>query len=302
MRARAIFVIVAALVCAGAGWLIRDTRLKRHDAEARLAAARRAQAKLAADLDQARKTVAPRPAPASSAAVAPAPGGNAANALPRKTAPSMMDLAETSPSLLTAFVASQRALLQQRFGLLFQQLHLTAAQQEKFKDIQAAGAARLTDINSATRAQGLAFDDPVTKKLRDDAKQQGDQELAGLLGADGFRAYEEFQRTVRVRGFVDGFAVQVAATDPVNARQAEQLGRALTAASPSFQQGKEAEPRELDWTAVDRAAQEILTPAQFAEWKRGVAHNPLGGSRVAMELENVYQAARAKDASAPPKP
>ena len=81
------------------------------------------------------------------------------------------------------------------------------------------------------------------KKLRDESQKQMETELAALLGEAGFRAYQDFGRTTQVRGFVDGFAVQMATTDPLTPAQAEQLSRALMAASPSFQQGAVADPK-----------------------------------------------------------
>jgi hypothetical protein len=157
--------------------------------------------------------------------------------------------------------------------------------------VMAAEVARGSDIGAAAKEQGLDFNDPVIKKLNVDSHQQMETDLAALLGEQDFGVYQDFERTVRVRGFVDGFAVQVASNTPLDPSQAEQLARALAAASPAYAHGGEADPATIDWTSVDRAAESFLTAAQFSAWKLGIAHNPDGGSRIELELRKALDAA-----------
>jgi hypothetical protein len=298
MRARTVLVVLTALLCAGLVWFSVDNSRRRAAAATQLAVARERQARLSAELRQAEKTVVPPPAPSAAKAPMAAVAPKAAPARP--AVPGLLDLARDNPQLLKLFVASQRARLQQRYGVLFQDLPLGDAAQAKFKDVMTAHAERSGDIGVAAREQGVPLDDPAIKKLRDDSTRQMETELRALLGEAGFKAYQEFERAVPVRGFVDGFAVQVASSDPLTPRQAEQLARALVAASPSFQKGAAADPATLDWAAVDHAAQGFLSPAQFTAWKLGIAHNPSGGSRATHELKKIYDAAVAK--TLPPKP
>ena len=94
-----------------------------------------------------------------------------------------------------------------------------------------------------------------------------------------------------VRGFLDGFATQVAADDPLTGNQADQLERILAEATPAYRDGKRADPATVDWVMVDQQARRVLTPRQFDLWQLGVAHNRFGGSRKDQELQAVYKRA-----------
>jgi hypothetical protein len=284
------------VVCGALLWFIVRTHRATAELETRLAAASKRNAKLNAKLKQAEKVVVPRPAsaPAKSVTVPTATDAKPASPAPAPRPPGLMDLAHDNPQLMNLWVANQRSQLQQRYGVLFQNLRLSAAQREKFKDVISAEAARGADIGAAAKEQGVDFDDPVITKLHADSGKQRDAGLLALLGEHDFHLYQEFERTVLIRGFVDGFAVQVATSNPLTAPQAEQLAQALIAASPALQKGGRAEPTTVDWFAVDRAAQDFLSPAQFAAWKLGIAHNPYGGSRIDQALKKVHDAAKAR--------
>ncbi len=300
-RANWLLVSLVATVVVGLGWFAWGTHRDRMEAERQVVAAYARQARLRAELMQAQQTTVAAPA-VTAATAAPAPNvppATSAKTVVRKNAPSLMDIAHDHPELLNYFIASQKADLQQRYGVLFQQLQLTLEQREKFKEIQAAATTRSTDLGAAVHEQGLSYDDPAVKKLRDDSERETLSQLRKLLGDDGLRRYQEYNQTLGVRGFVDGFAVQMAEKDPLTPFQAEQLTRALVAAGTRDKAGNIASS-SMNWTEVDRRAQDVLSPAQFAAWKLGVAHNPAGGSRADQELRKLYDTVVAK--SAAPKP
>jgi hypothetical protein len=301
-RARLFLVLFAAGAGVGLGWFALRTHRDCAEAENQLVAARERQAKLSVELARAQQASL-SPVAASSATTAPAAVPPATPPAPktvvRKNAPSVMDLAQDNPQLLNYFIASKKAELQQRYGVLFQQLQLTPEQRNKFKEIQAAATTRSIDLGAAVHEQGLTYDDPAVKKLQTDSERQTETELIALLGDAGFQNYQEFNRTLSLRGFIDGFAVQVASTEPLTPMQADQLTRALIAAGVRRKEGN-IDAGSLNWAEVDRAAQVFLSPAQFAAWKLGVAHNPAGGSRADQELRKLYDAVVAK--SATPKP
>jgi Spy/CpxP family protein refolding chaperone len=193
----------------------------------------------------------------------------------------------------------QRSQLQQRYGVLFQALNLTPVQRDKFKDIIAAKVARETDISAAATAQALEFNDPVIKKLSDDSQKQMKTELLAELGEKNFEAYQEFERTTAVRGFVGGFAVQMAMTEPLTPTQAEQLAKALIDATPAAETGRNVDPGKVNWSMVDRMAEQFLSPTQLAAWELGAAHNPAGGSRLDHELKKAYDTALANTQKKP---
>jgi hypothetical protein len=205
-----------------------------------------------------------------------------------------MDIARDDPEVLNLWIANQRSRMQQTYGVLMEQLGLTPAQREKFKDILTADAARGTDIGATASAKGLGFDDPVVKALRAESQQQAEAELAALLGEQGLNAYRDYERTTPVRGFVEGFAVQVASTAPLTRNQADQLATALIAATPVAKPDDRPDPVDVDWAKVDAAAEKFLSPTQFAAWKLGVAHNKFGSTRAEQDFLKVYRSATGK--------
>lgn len=210
---------------------------------------------------------------------------------PRTRPPGLLDFARNDPRLWNDFIQSKRAELGRLHAPFFQRLNLTATQQERFKDILAADIARGSDIGAAADAQGLSQSDPAIQALRENAEKQRKAELAELLGPVGFRELDAFERALPVRGFVDGLAIQLALSAPVSEQQANQLERVLAETNEAYRAGKPADPRVVDWDAVDARAREILSPEQFAVWKRGLAHNMFGGSRQSQELQKVYERA-----------
>jgi len=220
-------------------------------------------------------------------------------ALPPRIRPrSFSDLARDNPQLWNEFIRSKRAEFSRFYLPLLQRMQVSAQQREKFVDILTEWLARSTDISAAAKARGLEYDDPVIKALSAESEKRMKAELEALLGPAAYREYETFERAMPARGYVDGLAVQLAATAPISAQQADRLERALAETNPTFAGGGRAEPGAMDWVEADRRAKEILPSEQFAVWQRGVAHNTFGGSRRAQELEAVYRRAveRAKEA------
>lgn len=301
MRFRSLVFLVVCVVIGGAGWNAFRARRATAELEAQYVVARQTRDGLAVELQRALAPMAPAPAKPDSvarvAAPADAPPVKAAAARPQP--PGFMDLARDNPAMMNQWIANQRAQLQRQYGVWFEKLQFTPAQREKFKNLLAAQAARQTDIGTAAKVHGLDFNDPVVLKLAADSRQQLEREFVAELGEPAFRSYQDFERTIPVRGFVDGFAVQMAATEPLTPAQAEQLSNALIGATPVSAETGSLSPGKVDWPAVDRLAAQFLSPTQLAAWKLGVAHNPAGGSRLDHELRNTYDAALAKTPKTP---
>lgn len=195
---------------------------------------------------------------------------------------------------MNRFIAAKKSELQQRYVALFQRLNLTAADREAFKAILTANIGRSIDVAATSHARGLPQTDPVIAKLLEDSDRQTDTELAVLLGVPGVAAYKDFNRTTTVRRLVDGFASQLALSEPLQPAQAEQLARTLANASPAYRKGGNAVAHDLDWETVDRETQTYLTPGQLAAWQLRVAHN-----KAELQLKKVYDAASARSGTAP---
>jgi hypothetical protein len=264
--------------------------------EARLVLARHTRDRLSSELQHAGKQVLQPPA-STKAEPAPLPTlpGDArpgTSARPRRP-PDFMDVARNDPPLMNLWIAMQRSQLQRRYGVLFQTLNLTPEQRDKFKDIIAAKVARETDISAAAKEQGLEYNDPAIKKLADDSQKLMETELLGELGDKNYQAYQNFDRTASLREFVAGFAVQMAMTEPVTPTQAEQLAKALIESYPAAEAGRHVDLGKVNWSMVDRLAEQFLSPTQLAAWKLGVAPTPAGGSRLDHELKKAYETANA---------
>lgn len=291
---------VVAIALMGVAWLAVRSR---NELEMRLSAASAQRTKLQTDLERARGASDAALTTASLVNPAPPPPAEIAKpaaAFPARTRPpGLLDLARDNPQLWNEFIASKRAELGRLYLPLAQRLHLTPEQREKLKDVFAADVARGSDIGAAAQAQGLTQDDPTIVALREKAKEQRRADLKALLGAAGYREFELFERAIPVRGYVDGLAVELAATAPLSGQQADLLERALAETNESYRNGKHADPAAVDWESIDRRAREILTPQQFAVWQQGFAHNMFGGSRHDQELKKVYLQAvqRAKEAA-----
>jgi hypothetical protein len=293
-RAPHIIVIVASALTIGLLIVAVSANRAGREAGAKLADAAIRQGRLRADLQRAKQTaVAPAAAAAATSlpAAATKSDAKAEPPLPPRTRPpGLMDFARDNPQLWNEFIRSKRAELGRLYLPVLRRLNLRPEQRERFKDILAAEIGRGADIGAAADAKGLAFNDPAIAALRKESEQQRNRELAGLFGS-GFPEFESYERALQVRGYVDGLATQLAAAEPLTPSQADLLERALAESNEAYRNGKSADPSQMDWAGADRRAQEILTPAQFAIWQRGTAHNPLGGSRRNQELQAVYERA-----------
>jgi len=302
MRPRTLLFLATSVAFLAVLWFIFRTQSTTTNLEARLVVAQHTRDRLSTELQHAKKKAPQPPASTKSEPVTvPTVPADAKPGTPgRAQRPaSTMDLLHDNPQLSNLWIAAQRSELQRRYGVLFQTLNLTPVQHDKFKDIVAAKVARETDISAAAMAQGLEFNDPVIKKLADDSQKQMETELLAELGEKNFLAYQEFDRTASVRSFVGGFAVQMAMTEPLTPTQAEHLAKALISATPAAEPGRNLDPGKVNWSMVDRRAEQFLSPTQLAAWKLGATHNPAGGSRLDHELKKAYDTAIANTQKKP---
>ncbi|MES2692351.1 MAG: hypothetical protein V4773_02685 [Verrucomicrobiota bacterium] len=298
MHAKKIILGLSGIVIIGGAVLAWLSARERKMTERELAHAVERQAELRAELRRLTQMASAAPAKPAAAAEAGGASGKGEKTAekeetfpPRIRAPGLMDFARENPQLLNDFIHSKQAEFGRSYLPLCLWLNLSPDQQARMNAILAASVARGMDIGAAADAQGLAYEDPVIKVLREESIVRRKAELMELLGEAGFREFDLFERALPVRGFLDGLAVQVATRSPLSGQQADRMERVLANASPSYLKGNNADPKELDWEIVDRQAREILTPEQFALWQQGGTHNKYGGSRRSHELERAYQRA-----------
>ncbi len=183
--------------------------------------------------------------------------------------------------LQVLYLAAERAAIPTRYGPLIRALGLSAVQTDRFIAAEVAAAERTLDIRATAQAQGLDPADPAVATLQRQSAEQLGAAQADLLGADGYRQLQEYERTLPTRGFVDKLAGTLAFTDtPLSPEQAGQLVQLLAGASTGYQNGGVADPprfedynglmasraaaqEAVDWQAVQQQARGMLTEAQF---------------------------------------
>jgi hypothetical protein len=241
-----------------------------------LAEARRNQAKLAAAATTEKKPIPRRPASAP------------------RTAVSMARVWAANPALANLWLKSRKSSLNASYGPLFRLLKLAPEQAEKLKQVMAEEINRRQDIGDTATTEGLTYTDPTVTALLKQSADQAQAEEQRLLGDAGLATLEDYNRSLGVRGMVSGLAAAVAASAPLTADQADALTQAAANESPSYRAGGNVDLVQLDWDAVDRAAEKILSPEQFDVWKNGNVQDPRAGqSRSYLQLEAIYDKAAA---------
>jgi hypothetical protein len=288
MRSRRIILVLGAALCALLLFLAVRSAHSKTNLEARVALATERREKIRRALHAAIElrslnTKPPAPLPPSSKPDTPPAA--------RRKPPGLMDLGRQNPQLLNYFIEAKKSDVARIYGPFWQKLNLSSEDQARFKEIITAAVARSVDIAAAADDLEVPRTNTTVDATHKASLKQRQDELAALLGAPKYRELVEYERTIAVRGFVHGFAAQLGGQAPLNTHQAEQLTQALALASASYHSGKRAMPAEIDWAVVDQQARMILTPAQFALWSQGVAHNPSGGSRRDLELTKIYEQA-----------
>src|SRR5688572_17141163 len=133
MAAKRIILLLAFAVLVGGAWFAWRTHADTAEAKHRLADVQdRCEALQRAPNPTAPPRVAREPSVRpNQAASSDSPNKSASPPAP-KPPPGMLDLVHVNPQLPDLFVASQRSMMQQSYGVLFRNLHLTPEQQEKF--------------------------------------------------------------------------------------------------------------------------------------------------------------------------
>ena len=180
--------------------------------------------------------------------------------------PTIAERLRTEPDAQVLWLNQQHAQARATYGPLFRKLGLTRDQIAKFEENLTRKEERELDLQ-AIMAEQLKTAGKISAEV-DAARRNNDVEYdaaqRALLGDAGFQDLQQQRRTSWVRQWVDGWAggATVYLGEPLTAEQGEALIQIVANASDSFRQGKAAgEP--IDWSAVDAAAQRVLTPNQF---------------------------------------
>ena len=179
--------------------------------------------------------------------------------------PTIDERLQKEPDTQVYWLASRRSEVAMKYRAFFRQAGLSAEKREAFHRAMIQRDEQVMDVDAIIRAQGLTRpDEPAAKML---AKADADLKATqrAVLGDDGFRQLQEYDRTSSLRDIVNGIAggAVMVAREPLSSQQAEQLLQVMANASPSYQRGGAASTSEIDWDVVDAQARTFLSPAQY---------------------------------------
>lgn len=302
-RMRLILPVAGLLLVAGVAWWYQTAAYREMERElAGLASRREVIAREAraatARVAAAARLLASLPTPASEAPRVATPAVTPAPKAP--TARTLTEIIASDPTAEVLMLRWQREISALEFGPFFRAQGVTPEQVRRFQDIWVKHTEQVIDLNAAGRLPGA---DPVAiKALREQANVMADTALTALFGAEGYRAFREFQSQLPLRNtVVYGFAGAAALEGvPITAEQGQRLFQAavavLSAPNAGGQSAGSAIER-IDWDRLDAAARQILTPAQYTLFTTQAA--PTGfSSRWKSQFEGAVRRAHAADVAA----
>jgi RNA polymerase sigma factor (sigma-70 family) len=199
-------------------------------------------------------------APAQPAASAPSAAARSALALEDQGKENGRALMARHPEVKAALERWSAGQVSATFAPFFQTQGLSAAQIERFEELHRGRYSlgwESTDDNGVTESLHLEL--PLIAVGPAFAAQ-----MQALLGPDGFRAYEAYERMGAAREVVRRVGAALAFGDaPLTADQAAQLVRIVDAAA--IEEASPARPSlSFNWALVSEPALALLSPAQFA--------------------------------------
>ena len=121
------------------------------------------------------------------------------------------------------------------------------------------------DVQTTTKAQGLAQNDPAFAKMRQQAEEKLQSAQKEILGDAGYLSLQQYNRLQPLLVFTTSVASDLAyAGNPLSAPQVDLLLDVLGNASNQYQTGGRADPVTVDSKRVLQQAEQTLTPIQFA--------------------------------------
>jgi len=177
----------------------------------------------------------------------------------------LADLMDANPALRTLFKQSVRANLGMQYLPWYGRAHLSSVQIEKFEDLMTEAEQDRLDVQTESRAQGLAPNDPAVAKMQQQAEKKLQSAQKEILGDAGYLSLQQYNRLQPLVGFTTSVASDLAyAGNPLSAPQVDLLLDVLGNASNQYQTGGRADPVTVDSKRVLQQAEQTLTPIQFA--------------------------------------
>ena len=204
-------------------------------------------------------------------------GAGTADSKPGPTNESAASNHWSKPGFASMEVGKFRAALSLRYGAFYRARNLSEEQIAKFETALTEGYQGVVDIWSAASSLGIGSvgDTPTSTSLArmtSDPLKAANENVKALLGEDGFKEYEQFDRTKTAREFTATVAGSVYGTEaPLTAQQGEALTRILDSNTKTVKirmaddgsQPIYSLSEVTDWDAVNSQARAVLSPSQL---------------------------------------
>jgi hypothetical protein len=277
MRTRISILVITLVVSAGSLVWLLDQRAKRLDAEHELAGEAERRTQTQAEIRRAEDRVAAAGAERDRAALAANARQSAAAGAthpPVNAAPPVAALREAmlhDPELQNL----QLAVADSKYTATYQAF----SERMKFSPEQTAGllanlrrrGEQEMDLAAVMETQHLAPNDPSMAKLKQAAEEEFRAAQTALLGDAGARQFQDYERAVPMREFVNELAGAMTVSGAaITAAQGDALVDLLANASAAYQRGGTASVRTIDWDQALARAETMLPAPQFTLFKNGV--------------------------------
>lgn len=177
----------------------------------------------------------------------------------------ILDIIRNESDAEAFYIASRRADLAAKYGPLMRALKLTPGAAAKFQDACIRREEDERDLAALRGTQGRETNGKALAEFQ--AKSQADYAASqrAVLGEVGYQQLQEYERNSEIRSMVSAIA-GVAAVEraPFTPQQADALVQVIGGASENYRKGYQANPNDVDWSAVEAQARTILSPEQFA--------------------------------------
>jgi hypothetical protein len=203
------------------------------------------------------------------------------------------------PAYQLKYAAYSRVRYAILYGSLFRKLGLSDAQISQFIDNKIRWDTSYQDIMAGLQAEGLRPTDPIARKLLNESSAEYRSAQTDVLGSDGFALAKQFENLLPAHEFVDDLAGgATVAGMPFSADQIKALTDMVTQALMPDASGKSHPIGELNWPALESAAQSILTPEQLYLFTSTDTPGPTGssGSRFMHQMTSLIQSRARIDA------
>lgn len=219
--------------------------------------------------------------------------------LPQRV-PTIAERLRTEPDAQILWLNLQRSWIATTYGPLFRKLGLLPEQiarseqnmihkEEMKMDLQAISTEQRKNSGSVSRE---------TTELLKHVEVEYANAQKEALGEANFQQVQDYERTTRVRRWVDGWAggAPIYLGEPLTPQQGEQIVHIMANAIDNYRRGAAAYG-PVNWSAVETAARPILTQNQFRFLTTTEPPLPYGGRFQAELYERVLKASQSE-----PKP